>query len=124
MEKIIFVCIGVAIVSRSRSCPPRRLPISVVEVVPSVVSRCALGADADAVLPDGVRLTDLHVRLPRHQVAMLAAFAERDRTTVSDVLARELDGVASAHADELSWRVAGFAEALSWPDAESTQLPC
>jgi hypothetical protein len=85
----------------------------------------ALGADADAVLPDGVRLTDLHVRLPRHQVAMLAAFAERDRTTVSDVLARELDAVASAHADELSWRVAGFAEALRWPDAEAvTQLPC
>ena len=96
-----------------------------VELWSAEVIEEALGADADAVLPAGVRLTDLHVRLPRHQVAMLAAFAERDRTTVSDVLARELDGVASAHVDELSWRVVGFADALSWPDAEAvTQLPC
>ena len=61
----------------------------------------ALGADADGVLPEAVRLIDLHVRLPRHQVAMLEHFAERDRTTISGVLARELDEVASAHADEL-----------------------
>jgi hypothetical protein len=41
------------------------------------------------------------------------------------VLARELEAVASAHVDELSWRVAGFAEALAWPDAEAaSQLPC
>jgi hypothetical protein len=85
----------------------------------------ALGADAEGVLPEAVRLIDLHVRLPRHQVAMLKHFAERDRTTVSDVLTRELDGVASAHAHELSWAVAGFADALAWPDAEATaQLPC
>lgn len=85
----------------------------------------ALGADAERVLPDGVRLTDLHVRLPRHQVAMLEHFAERDRTTVSGVLARELEGVASANAEELSSAVAGFAEALAWPDAEAVaQLPC
>ena len=84
----------------------------------------ALGPDAEAVLPEAVRLIDLHVRLPRHQVAMLAHFAERAQTSVSSVLARELDGVASAHADELSWAVAGFAEALAWPDAEKAQLPC
>lgn len=85
----------------------------------------ALGADADGVLPEAVRLIDLHVRLPRHQVAMLEHFAERDRTTVSGVLARELDGVASANAEELSWAVAGFADALAWPDAETAaQVPC
>ena len=44
--------------------------------------------------------------------------------TVSGVLARELDDVASAHAEELSWAIAGFADALAWPDAESAQLPC
>jgi len=55
----------------------------------------ALGGDAGGVLPDGLRLADIHVRLPRHQVAMLEHFAERDRTTVSGALARELDGVAS-----------------------------
>lgn len=50
--------------------------------------------------------------------------ARRDRSTVSAVLARELDGIASAHAEELSWAVAGFADALAWPDAERTQLTC
>ncbi len=84
----------------------------------------ALGADADGVLPEAVRLIDLHVRLPRHQVAMLEHFAERECTSVSDVLARELDGVASAHSEELSWAVVGFADALAWPDAEWAQRPC
>ena len=84
----------------------------------------ALGADADGVLPEAVRLIDLHVRLPRHQVAMLAHFAERERTSVSSELARELDGVASVHADELAGAVIGFADALAWPDADSAQLPC
>ena len=84
----------------------------------------ALGSDADGVLPEAVRLIDLHVRLPRHQVAMLAHFAERERTSVSSVLARELDGVASVHADELSGAVIGFADALAWPDADSAQLTC
>lgn len=91
---------------------------------PEVIEE-ALGADADGVLPEAVRLIDLHVRLPRHHVAMLAHFAERDRTTIGGVLARELDGVASTHAGELSCAVAGFADALAWPDAEAAaQLPC
>ncbi|MEO8383032.1 MAG: hypothetical protein ABI779_25470 [Acidobacteriota bacterium] len=82
----------------------------------------ALGADAERVLPEAVRLIDLQIRVPRHQVAMLEHLAERDRTTVSAVLARELDGLASAHADELSQAVAGFAGALAWPEAEGAQL--
>ena len=90
---------------------------------PEVVEE-ALGPDADRVLPPGIRLSDVQVRLPRHHVAMLQHLAERDHTTVSHALARELDGIASAHADELSWAVAGFANALAWPDAEATQLPC
>lgn len=84
----------------------------------------ALGADADRVLPAGLRLIELHVRIPRHQVAMLRRFAERDRTTVDDVLARELDGIASARADELSPAIAGFADVLAWPDGERMPLPC
>lgn len=89
------------------------------EIWPMEIVEEALGADAERVLPAGVRLTELRVRLPRHQVAMLEHFAERDRTTVSAALAKELDGVASAHADELAWAVGGFAEALAWPDAEA-----
>ena len=41
-----------------------------------------------------------------------------------DVLTRELEGVASEHAQELSAVVPGFGAALAWPDAESPQLPC
>lgn len=55
---------------------------------------------------------------------MLAHFAERDHTTVSAALTPELDGIASAHAGGLSWAVAGFADALAWPDADAQQLPC
>ena len=88
---------------------------------PEVIEE-ALGPDADAVLPEGVRVVDVHVRLPRHQVAMLEYFAERSRTTVSDVLARELDGVASVHSEELSWAVVGFADALAWPDGVAAQV--
>lgn len=86
------------------------------------VIEAALGADAGRALPQTVRVIDLQVRLPRHQVAMLEHLAERDRSSVSGVLARELDGVASAHADELSSAVAGFADALAWPDAEAARL--
>jgi len=91
---------------------------------PEVIEE-ALGAEAEGVLPEAVRLIDLHVRLPRYHVAMLEHFAERDRTTVSSVLAQELDGVASACVDELSCVIKGFADALAWPpDADAVQLPC
>lgn len=55
---------------------------------------------------------------------MLEHFAERGQTTVSTVLTRELDGIASAHAEELSWSIPGFAGALEWPDGEAAQVPC
>jgi len=34
------------------------------------------------------------------------------------------DGIASAHADELSGAIPGFAEALAWPDGELAMGPC
>jgi hypothetical protein len=34
---------------------------------------------------------------------------------VSGLLARELDGIASAHIEELSAALPGFAEAMAWP---------
>jgi hypothetical protein len=76
------------------------------------------------VLPEGLRLIELHVRIPRHHVAMLRLFAERNRTTVGDALARELDGIASAQAADLSLAIAGFADVLAWPDGERMPLPC
>jgi hypothetical protein len=64
---------------------------------------------------DMSRLIDIHLRIPRHHVAMLEHFAERDHTTVSAALTREFDGIAMAHVGELSWALGGFADALAWP---------
>jgi hypothetical protein len=43
-----------------------------------------------------VRLAVLRARIPRYQLAMLKYFAEEQRTTVSEVLTRELEGVAKS----------------------------
>ena len=53
-------------------------------------------------------------------VATLEHFAERDRTTVSGVLAWQLNGVASAQAEDFVVD-SGFADARV---AEASQLPC
>ena len=58
---------------------------------------------------------ELRVRLPRHHIDMLHYRADQQETTVSGVLERELDGIASAHIEELSAALPGFAEAMAWP---------
>ncbi|HEV7573441.1 MAG TPA: hypothetical protein VGQ21_18235 [Thermoanaerobaculia bacterium] len=75
----------------------------------------ALGAEGDGVLPQALRTAELRVRLPRHHINMLKYRADQQDTTVSGVLARELDGIASAHIEELSSALPGFAEAMAWP---------
>src|SRR4051812_43984155 len=75
----------------------------------------ALGEDAARVLPEAIRLVELRARVPRYQKDMLHYLARRDGTTVDDVLARELEDVACAHAEELAGVVAGFEAALAWP---------
>ena len=81
----------------------------------------ALGPDASKILPEAIRTRELPARLPRYQVAMLEYFAERGQTSVSNVLARELEDLASAHFEELSLAVHGFAEAFEWPRQDGTQ---
>lgn len=77
----------------------------------------ALGAELAEALPELLRLTDLEVRIPRMEVVALERLAERDRSTVSTVLARELRDLVSAHSEWLSAEVPGFALALAWPGA-------
>jgi hypothetical protein len=55
---------------------------------------------------------------------MLEHLAEKESTTISAVLTRELEDVASAHADELSAAIPGFAAALEWPDAVDALPAC
>ncbi len=75
-------------------------------------------------MPHALRTAELRVRLPRHHVAMLEYRAEQEATTVSGVLARELDGIASAHAEELSAVIPGFAAAMVWPEVEMAMAVC
>ena len=84
----------------------------------------ALGPDASMVLPEAIRSRELPARLPRYQVAMLEYFAEQRQTSVSNVLARELEDLASAHFEELSSAVHGFAEAFEWPQQDETRRSC
>jgi hypothetical protein len=74
----------------------------------------ALGAEA-SLLPPLVRLKELTVRLPAHQIAALEAAASREQTTVSDILARELVELTTAEAAELEQTLDGFREAFHWP---------
>jgi hypothetical protein len=59
------------------------------EAWPRETIEAALGDDCGQALPDSLRLTELHVRLPRYHVAMLEhrcfRRAERRHTTVSDI---------------------------------------
>ena len=75
----------------------------------------ALGEDAARVLPEAIRLVELRARVPRYQKDMLRYLAQRSGTTVDEVLSRELEDVACAHAEELAGAVPGFQVALAWP---------
>jgi hypothetical protein len=75
----------------------------------------ALGEDAARVLPEAIRLVELRARVPRYQREMLHVLARQHGTTVDEVLTRELEDVACAHAEELARVIPGFEAALAWP---------
>jgi hypothetical protein len=75
----------------------------------------ALGDEAGRVLPEAIRLVLLRAHIPRYQRDMLVALAERHGTTVDEVLTRELEDVACAHAEELAGVVPALSAALAWP---------
>jgi hypothetical protein len=75
----------------------------------------ALGDDAERVLPEAIRLVLLRARVPRYQRDMLVALAERQGTSVDDILTRELDDVACAYAEELAAVMPALSAALAWP---------
>jgi len=75
----------------------------------------ALGEDATSVLPDAIRLVELRAGVPRYQRTMLRVLAQREGTSVDAILTRELDDVASAHAEELAAAMPELEMALAWP---------
>ena len=50
-----------------------------------------------------------------YQRDVLRFLARKNETTVDEVLTRELEDVACAHAEELAAAVSGLGEALAWP---------
>jgi hypothetical protein len=76
----------------------------------------ALGTELAAALPELVRLWGLAVRLPRMHIVALDHLASAEGESVSQLLARELRDLLSAHAEWLAARIPGFAEALAWPE--------
>lgn len=95
--------------------PRQELMAKALEVWPLDIIEEALGDEAERVLPQAIRTAELRVRLPRYHIDMLEYRADQQQTTVSHALARELDGIASAHAEELCAALPGFAAAMAWP---------
>jgi len=75
----------------------------------------ALGDDAPRLIPEAIRLVELRARVPRYQRDVLRELARRDGSTIDAVLTRELEDVASAHAEELATVLPDLAAALAWP---------
>jgi hypothetical protein len=75
----------------------------------------ALGLDAARLIPEAIRLVELRARVPRYQRDVLRELARRDDTSIDAILTRELEDVASAHAEELAPVLLDLAAALAWP---------
>lgn len=80
---------------------------------PAVIER-ALGREASRVLPEAIRLVELRARVPRYQKEMLRYLARQEGTSIGAVLSRELEDMASAHAEELAAAVPSVAVALQF----------
>lgn len=75
----------------------------------------ALGDDLPSVVPELVRLTELRVRVPRYGVLVLARLAQRQGTTVDEIVARQLLDLTVAESEILQRSVAGLDAAVRWP---------
>jgi hypothetical protein len=91
------------------------LALAAVERWPQEVIEDALGTDSASVLPELVRLTDLRVRVPRYGVVVLGRLAQRQGTTINDLVARQLLDLTVAESDVLGQSVAGLDAAVRWP---------
>ena len=76
----------------------------------------ALGDDLATVIPELVRLARLEVLVPRFEIVALERVAGREGKSVDAVLARELLDFVSVQSPGIGAEVAGFAEALQWPE--------
>jgi excisionase family DNA binding protein len=82
----------------------------------------ALGADASDALPRARRLVEFHARLPRYHVAILRYLAAKERTTANDILARQIEALASESSEEFAAAIPDFAAAFAWPDLPNRRV--
>ncbi len=87
--------------------PWEELALAAAEKWSQEIIEAALGQDLQTVMPELVRLTDLQVRLGR--------IAQRDRTTINEVVARQLLDLAVAESELLERSISGIGEAIRWP---------
>lgn len=97
--------------------------VKAMELWPLESIEAALGKDAALVLPPALRARKVVAYLPGYQVQMLEHFASTQQTSIGHLIANQLDELAAEHAEELSARIAGFADAIDWPDVESALQP-
>ena len=93
------------------------------ELWPLETIEAALGKDAALVLPPALRTRKVVAYLPGYQVQMLEHFASKQQTTIGHLIANQLEDLAAEHVDELSARIAGLAEAIEWPEVETSAQP-
>lgn len=110
-ESIVTVSTGVGM-----RVPKAEMIAAAMRTWSQAVIEEALGEEAQRVLPEAIRLVELRARVPRYQRDMLRWLATRDRTSVDEVLTRELEDVACVHAEELASALPGFEAALAWPE--------
>lgn len=96
------------------SVPWEEVALAAAERWPQEVIEAALGDEASA-LPDLIRLTDLHVRVPLFGVFVLGRIAQRDGTTINAVVARQLVDLAVADAEVFEQSIPGIGAAIRWP---------
>ena len=97
--------------------------VQAMELWPLETIEAALGKDAALVLPPALRTRKVVAYLPGYQVQMLEHFASKQQTTIGHLIANQLEDLAAEHVDELSVRIAGFAEAIEWPEVEAWAQP-
>jgi excisionase family DNA binding protein len=83
---------------------------------PQAMIEEALGLEAQAVMPELVRLSELRVAIPRYEVVMLGRLAEREQITIDEFLSRHLLDLAGAESEWLAAAIPEFSEAMRWPE--------
>jgi hypothetical protein len=95
--------------------PWEELAVAAAERWPQEVIEDALGNEVMTVVPELVQLADLKVRVPLYGLVVAGRVAQRDGTTVSNVVARQLLDLAVSESAALESSVPSLDAALRWP---------